>query len=492
VNRTGLSPYAVTRNLAGAPTWSWKDEHKDVVRFTPLIDDEKNIYFGTLGGRLYKFTADGALVWKHQTQGSIPTVPSLMGGSLFFNRRDGYVLALDMETGRELWASKISNYTGGDTACVFAIDGLVISATQIGAVVIPGSAENNNAVVAVHAANGSHAWTFSHAWPTFNFQASSPGDGTLVFQDRAGGLYRLGLANGSLIWESGIRDRTPPDFSTGAAVVGPNGIVYVASNYRSRGIIHAYALTDGKLLWRNEVGLDVNQAVAVGKLAGSERLSVVAGVGQNPAFPLLAVLIWLSFPATALLALLCCGCCACRWCCGRPCKFCRSALLLLLFVCALPFLLVGYQKLYLALDGRPSWLFFTKELPAALVALDAETGEQRWTYRPPPFIKWACEGDEEWLLARMYNLYVLKEHGDPICLPDSWAQAVIGGDGTAYAGFEDGHLYAVWDADGSGAIDPETEVSRHYFSQGFQASQALAPGLLAVAPCGGGLYVWKS
>jgi len=241
-------------------------------------------------------------------------------------------------------------------------------------------------------------------------------------------------------------------FTTGAAIVGVNGLVYCASNYRTGGIIHAYRLEDGAPVWRRDVGMPANQAVAYGKIAGSERPAVVAGIGENPGGPWVGRLpeswpLWVK-----------------TW----------------------------FHERSIAWRGWPTWFWRTKVLPAALLALDAETGEPRWSYQPPPFMRPACEGDEEGLGPRLMAQARQPEYPiDSVCLPDDWAQAVIGGDGTVYAGHQDGKLYAVRDADGNGRID-DAEVSSYYFGHAFQGSQGTAPGLLAVAPCGGGLYVWKS
>jgi len=361
--------------------------------------------------------------------------------------------------------------------------------------------------MALHAANGSAAWTFNltGGFKLYNFQASSPGDGTLVFQDSAGGLYKLAMGSGELLWQSGLADKRLDFFSTGAAVVGPNGLVYVASNLgpptiAASGLIHAYRLSTGAPVWQRDT-LAANQGVAVGRLAGSEGLSVVAGVGANPGVPpLLPLHILANFIVAPLLCLCCLGCCFRRTLRREPPRCRRSGLRFLVAVAALNALCHGYAWLCLEWGGRPNWLFFTGAKPAALVALDAETGEHRWAFTPPSFERPACEGDESALWVRAAN--VQWEHGSSmaeyteylanlICLPDSWAQATIDGAGTVYAGYADGHLYAVRDADGDGHIRGG-EVSKYYFGHGFQGSQAIAPRLLAVAPCGGGLYVWRA
>ena len=59
-----------------------------------------------------------------------------------------------------------------------------------------------------------------------------------------------------------------------------------------------------------------------------------------------------------------------------------------------------------------------------------------------------------------------------------------------YVPHEDGRLYAIKDSDGDGLIS-EDEVSAFNTGNSFQASPALAPGMLVVAPCDGAA-MWLS
>merc|ERR1712151_122232 len=103
---------------------------------------------------------------------------------------------------------------------------------------------------------------------------------------------------------------------------------------------------------------------------------------------------------------------------------------------------------------------------------DAATGTELWRFEAPPFTHPAAMGDEEWLLRRIRFVYGSEKAPEAglACIPDSWAQATIGGDGTVYAGSQDGYLYAVKDADGDGLISKE-EVSSYDFGHALQASQ---------------------
>merc|ERR1712062_724330 len=127
----------------------------------------------------------------------------------------------------------------------------------------------------------------------------------------------------------------------------------------------------------------------------------------------------------------------------------------LVYVVGTPCLL---HRLSLSLHGRPLWLFGTSIESASLVALDAETGDVRWTFEAPSFSRPAAAGDERFLQQRLWNRW-FDDGGDPFCLPDSWSQAVISADGTVFVGYQDGSLFAIRDDNGDGRIDREEEVS---------------------------------
>ena len=77
--------------------------------------------------------------------------------------------------------------------------------------------------------------------------------------------------------------------ATTAAAVISEGKVYAVSNMRGgmkpdmgegKGLIHVYDYETGEQLWYQELPYEGNQAVAVGKLAGQEGISIVMGMGK--------------------------------------------------------------------------------------------------------------------------------------------------------------------------------------------------------------------
>jgi len=496
-SKSGGSGYLTPNCLSRQPTWKWVDPLGAVLRATPLVDDKKSIYISTIDGRVIKFDQSGATSWMHEsTWGQLPSVPAISNGRLFQTAALGYVFALDMETGQEVWATRVANATCGDSHSILAVDGIIVSATDCDRFA------SSNMVVALDE-DGAHKWTYrmKDGFKVYNFQASSPGDGTIIFMDSSGGVYRLQLASGDVVWESGISERKPGStfglyqwifqwFSTGAAVIGPDNNVYCASNYGFYGIFHAYRLEDGKPLWRTNTTLVANTGLAVGRLAGSSELAVVAGVGNNGGLPV-GLKLWFVLYACGPFILCLCSCFLfCYWWKqGQPIrKFVLLWVLLVVFlVVACAEIAFGANALASYFKDTPRWLFLSQDYSAMVVALNAKDGSQRWTYEPPKYSRPQAAGDEERLLRRMWM-----GKGDIICLPDSFNQGVINGFGTVFIGHQDGRMYAIGDTNGDGHIQSDTEASYYTFGDAFQASVGLAPGIVAVVPCGGGLFVWKS
>jgi len=509
-NKSGAVPFSTPDCLSHEPTWKWVDPVGTPLRATPIIDDEKNIYLSATDGRILKFNQHGSILWNYTSpMGALPVVPALLKGMMIESTVLGLVFALDMETGKELWNTRVANATSGDTAGILVVDDVIVLSTAS-----VGYSGNSQVVALSHDGLIKWRYTLKHGFAIYNFQAASPGDGTVVFMDSSGGVYRLSLASGESIWESGIAERNIAVsgfnidfsfrfswFSTGAAVIGPNGVVYCSSNTGSTGIFHAYRLEDGRPLWRTNVEQSANTGLAVGYLAGSSELAVVAGVGANPGLVTLfkAVVISICVLPVAVCACSCLLCC--RWrkearqgsptnCEGS--SLMRKAWRLFVWMLMVLFLIaffgefsVGAHNLSVNWKDSPNWLFLTKPHTQRVVALNAADGSPRWSYELPAFRRAAAAGDEERLFARFRT-------GDPFCFPDNFNQGVINGFGSVFIGHADGRLYTFRDSNSDGRIDPDSEVSYYDFGDAFQAGVGLAPGLVAVVPCGGGLYVWRS
>jgi len=279
--RTGASAFASPSNLSAGPSWSFDG---DLVRAAPLIDAERNIYLSTIPGYVYKMSPQGAVLWRHRATGEIPSVPAIAGGLVFANSQDGNVAALDMATGARRWLARAGACSAADTASVTATGRVVVVA--VGEL----WCDVNTHIVALSAEDGSLKWSFRPDLPVYNF-LSAVVEGSLVFSDFSGKVYRLDLETGRLLWK--FAETSPTDLTTGGAVVGPNRVVYVTHNVgnmmtvmssQGTGRLSAFSLDTGARIWFQDTGLLANNAAAVGVLhpSGKGPLSVVVGVGENP------------------------------------------------------------------------------------------------------------------------------------------------------------------------------------------------------------------
>jgi len=409
--RTGSSIYTAPSNLAAGPSWTFQEPDHGVVRATPLIDENRSIYFSTLLGRVYKFDAHGNMLWRFQAPNDPvdtnfqPCVPVIYGDMIFSALANGTVFALDIATGSLRWSKQIAKTIGGDTWSMSAGEGLLIVPCNL-----VDNSNGNSHIMAMSLKDGTRLWTYEPSAVVYNLMLSII-NSTVVFEDSIGNLYRLGLLDGTELWK--VAAPAGADFTTGGAMLGPDGVIYASSNVKILGdnavfgVIAAHNLEDGSLIWRTQLDLPANSGPAVGHLASPQGpLGVVIGIGVNPP---------LQLPPVA------------------------------------------------------EWLLSGVVLPNRAVALDAKTGKALWEFKFPDW-HGAAAGDT-----------MIPSH---ICLPDAFANAAIGGDGTAYVMGESGVAYAISDKDGDGQISESAgEVSSFDTKNSFQASPAIAPGMLAIAPC---------
>ena len=450
-NRAGHATF-VMPDISLGPTWRWKASHGDVFRHTPLIDSSKNLYVTSIAGRTFKLSTKGLVLWQHYTgdRGGVPVVPILVRDRLFLVTRHGFFISLDISSGLEESSVKVAPSVGTDTGCLLELDGLVIFAVfdpipvmmQLGA--WPQELCWNNRIIGVNASTGEVGWKFKPFRETYNFQAASNGDGTFVFQDRTGSVYRVSARDGRLVWFGGVMDQG--SFTTAASVLFEDR-VFAVSNFGAGGLLHVYDVQTGAQLWSQNLPLGGNQAVTVGRDAHGA--VVIIGVGDNPGKPIF-LSVFDSFPNLLWLAQFA------NW-------------LSMLF---------------------PSW--FARKQSRGIGAFDAHSGAMKWVFALDPYQMPAAAGDADHVGGRLQGLINgSNPNNDVQCLPDSNAQPVIDGRGTCFVPFQDGNLFALRDKDGDGKISSE-EVKIHKMEAAAQASPAMAPGLLAVLDCSGNLEVFES
>jgi len=264
--------------------WSW---HHPEGRFHTLtygtaVDAGGNIFLSAADA-IRKFSPNGQLLWEHKTlPAQMPNAASLADGRVYSSDTTGRVFALSMETGQELWSTKVCHEIAQDNGFVTVSDGVVVAATDAA-----NAGEENVAVRGFSASDGALLWTYKPDVNVWNFMGSPTGDGSVLFQDQAGKAYRLRLRDGSLLWKAG---GSPGSWTDGTASLGANGVFYTPHNDLSRtssftadtpGHLSARNASDGALLWSITTPRPPNNAPALGKVYGHPGLSVVQPMGQQ-------------------------------------------------------------------------------------------------------------------------------------------------------------------------------------------------------------------
>jgi len=449
VGEYGVAPHIGPRNLTAALRWSW---HHPAGRYHTtvlggLFDDEKNVYLAAEDG-IRKFSPDGRTLWYYNPHEKVPSCSSIMDGALFGSTIDGRVFALSMATGKELWVTRPAASAGGDTFYVEAHAGVVVSGIEMDMLRNGG----NKRMIGLNASDGSMLWEFRPTVTVWNVMPMFPDDDTVLFQDLDGGVYRLGLRNGTLLWRKG---GTPLGltFTDGGAILGPNGVIYAVGDTEmslrpnTTGHLSAYRVSDGQQLWSRQVPHPPNSWPAVGQLRPGNGLSVVIPVGLQGNLPGVVDLLKSRMPLDKAFAI---------------------------------------HNASLQMGDKQQAIWKNPTLYLQLRAYDAATGDLQWVWQAPSWHRKSCAGDEEGLVERMMLNIRL------VCWPGPWSSPTIAADGTVYVGHENGMIYAVRDKNGDGKIDDATEVDSFDTGASFLHSGfSFAPGMSAMASCDS-LYVFDN
>ncbi|CAK0868551.1 unnamed protein product, partial [Prorocentrum cordatum] len=236
-----------------------------------------------------------------EEQASLP--PMIVGSTT-----SGYVFALDIDSGEELWATWASNDIAGVKGAVAAKDGIVVVATDRCTdrycyryrnqtmSLWPG----NSYVRGLSAADGSAVWEYKTMAPTWNMVPLWGPSSNVFFQDYEGRVYNLDLQTGAEIWKSGGNIGTNTNaaavYDPGHNMVFALGMGYYQSKYcnpyvapgilvncntwpGTRGFIRGYNATSGRQRWETRTP-EPPASAAVGMLnspSGHTRLVVTIG-----------------------------------------------------------------------------------------------------------------------------------------------------------------------------------------------------------------------
>uniref|UniRef100_A0A7S1RKR1 Pyrrolo-quinoline quinone repeat domain-containing protein n=1 Tax=Alexandrium catenella TaxID=2925 RepID=A0A7S1RKR1_ALECA len=452
-----ISPHKAPKSWEKKLAWSFpgaRGNHSTVFNGGALIDDEGSIYTAAVDA-VYKLDKNGAIKWVYPCATS--TTPAIHGGALYSTRKDGVFFKLDMRFGTELWSTKVSEFIGGDIAGAGVSDGVFVGSSHGS----PGGGDST--VTGVNASDGSVLWSYKADSQLWNFQPMFTGEGTFVFQDQIGGVYHLRTSTGEVLWTAGYKGPWAESWSDGVAMIGPNRLVYVAhadchlpGSFSTRyqqcqatdpGTITAYRLDSGDRVWSQVTPYSPNSQPLVAKLGKNSGYSLVLPIGLPAGVPpSFKVFGWEPLPMWVRKAI---------W------------------------------QFSIWLGDNQRYLWGNVPNPSIVQAYDAETGEKQWSWTSPVLLKGHSAGDEELVIDRS------GAGAQAICVPNLWASPTIDAEGTIFVAHANGKIYAIRDANGDNAIDPEKEVTEFSTGVAFgHPGPAVAEGMMAIVNCDR-VYVFK-
>ncbi len=185
------------QSLGDNKPYGWKF---DFFWSSPVISGD-TIFIGSGDGNLYAISSvDGKAFWKFTATTHIRSTPAVFYGKVYFGDMNGYFYALDSKTGKQVW-----NYEAHATKFVndsFGYDrkGIVSSPVVIGNSIVFGSRDGY--VYDLNAETGKANWVFNYhiTWVI----SSVATDGKAVYAGTSDGQYvnAIDLQTGKELWKT--------------------------------------------------------------------------------------------------------------------------------------------------------------------------------------------------------------------------------------------------------------------------------------------------
>jgi len=252
--------YAVDATT-GLKKWSFKTG--DWVDSTPLVQDGR-VYVPSRDGAMYALSAAGGrLIWKTDVGGTHCSSPIAYNGKIIFGSGfpGKFVVALDMETGKELW-----KYVTGQI--VYSSPTIFNNALYIGA--------NDGKYTALNPDDGTEKWSVQTSGGIFlSTPAVTNGQVFAAPGDFDRNIYSWASADGKLLWKYGMPGQGELLVSSPAV---DSTTVYICAGYP---VIKLLAIEQqtGALLWETEIGAATQHGYLSSPAVGKE--FVWAGTGDG-------------------------------------------------------------------------------------------------------------------------------------------------------------------------------------------------------------------
>jgi outer membrane protein assembly factor BamB len=166
-------------------------------------------------------------VWRYTDGPLLEFPPTVAGGKLYFANNSGFAIALDADTGKQLWKRRIGRLNASSPT-YYKHRLYIVN-------LVPGH------VVKLDARTGRIIW--KHSLPGRAESSPVVVGNSLYFGDEDGNLYSLSTRNGHVRWATGLGGpvKAAPAYYGGVLYVGDYG-----------GYMNAVEAKNGKLVWQSD------------------------------------------------------------------------------------------------------------------------------------------------------------------------------------------------------------------------------------------------
>lgn len=211
------------------------------------------VYIGSESGDFFALRAsDGTVRWK-KPLGAVACAPLISAGLMYVATQDGYVIAVDPQTGEEKWRYQSR---GPIEQTPRATSDLIVFSNEA------------DQVVAIDAVNGKFRWQYKAETPeeyTLRGHAGVTIDGDLIYTGFSNGtLAALRKDTGSVAWSTSLKADADRFVDVDATPIVLGQVVYASS---SSGGVYAIDKTTGLVRWRLPF-YDVSLPSEIGNVGG--------------------------------------------------------------------------------------------------------------------------------------------------------------------------------------------------------------------------------
>lgn len=239
-----------------------------------IVDTNKKLIAMDVGtGRTvwtYELPLGSISLWTRSDRVYITSGPGYGENILLLGTNKGDVVAVNVETGEELWISKVSSE--------------ILSAPQVsnGTVVVR---TVDGKVFGLNAASGRRLWTYDQAVPPLTLRGTSipvVAEGIVICGFDGGRLTALDITSGRMIWETSIatpsgRSELERMVDIDATPVIVEGIVYAVTY---QGQLAAMMLNTGRVLWNLQLSSNAGFTIDGDNIYITDDKSVISAIDR--------------------------------------------------------------------------------------------------------------------------------------------------------------------------------------------------------------------